>query len=317
MEASSPPSLDLITGPIMVGIIIGVFLHGIATAQGYVYFRSDACVKDRVWLKVLAACVWFLETLLTIFGCSYLYFLTITRFGQYARLGDLPWSVSGFVVIGGMVTFIFESFYAWRVHVISGRWLVSVIAWISSFVKIVLNLTIGILTHKEGTLAQFKAKYPYLIPFLFSLSMAIGILNTCSICYYLHRCRTGIKVTNTLVDQVMVWTIETGLIISVCAVLILILELSKPDSNLWIGIYAFYTRLYSNTLFLSFNGRSLLRECSTSVIQSTINFVQGESIQPVVHVTVDNHSHIDTLERGNLNLNRYQMRQQLLKAENG
>ncbi|KAJ7591792.1 hypothetical protein C8J56DRAFT_781279 [Mycena floridula] len=213
MDAPSPPSLDLLTGPIMVGVMIGVFIYGIATVQSYIYFRSDACVKDRVGLKVLVLQIlkpWiyrFLETLHTIFGCSYLYYLTITHFGQYSRLGDVPWSASSFVLIGAMVALIVQSFYAWRVRVISGRWLVSVISWIGISAKAILTLIIVILLHKEGPFSPVKAKYPYFIPLLFSLSMAIDILNTCSICFYLHRSRTGFKVTNTLVDQLMIWAI--------------------------------------------------------------------------------------------------------------
>ncbi|KAJ7591785.1 hypothetical protein C8J56DRAFT_857364, partial [Mycena floridula] len=244
MDAPSPRSLDLLTGPIMVGVIVGVFLYGIATVQGYIYFRSDVCGKDRVWLKVL---VLFLETLLTIFECIYLYNLTITQFGQYSRLGDLPWSLSGFVIVSGMVSLIVQSFFAWRVHVISGRWLVSMIVWIGSFIKIVVALINSILTHKEGTIGRFEAKYPFLILFLLSLSMSIDMVNTCSICYYLHRSRTGFRATNALIDQIMIWTIETGLIISVCAVLMLILEVLRPDWNIWIGLYMFYAKLYSNT----------------------------------------------------------------------
>ncbi|KAJ7578232.1 hypothetical protein C8J56DRAFT_969458 [Mycena floridula] len=287
MEAPSPPSLNLLIGPIMVGVIIGVFLYGIATVQSYIYFRSDACVKDKVWLKVLAACVWFLETLLTILGCSYLYYLTITHFGQYSRLDDVSWSLSGFVVVHCTMVLIVQSFYAWRVRVISGRWLVSVIAWIGSFCRTVLSLTIAVLMHKEGIITQFKAKYPYCIPFSFSLSLTIDMLNTCSICYYLHRSRTEFKATNALIDHVMIWAIETGLIISICAVLMLILEVSRPDWNIWIGFLMFYTKLYSNAFFVSLNGRSMLREYS-SVVQSTITFAQGQSIQPAVHVIMEN-----------------------------
>ncbi|KAJ7591793.1 hypothetical protein C8J56DRAFT_1046125 [Mycena floridula] len=226
----------------MVGVMIGVFLNGIATVQGYIYFRSDACEKDRLWLKFLVAVVWILETLITLLTCVYLYSLTITDFGRYSKLGDLPWSLSAFVILAGSVTSAIQAFFAWRVRVISGRWLVSVIAWIGALIRAAAAVAISVLLAEEGTLYQFEAKYHYFLVLLLSLSGAIDMLITCSIWYYLHTMRTGFTGTDAIVDRIMICAIETGLLTSICAVLILILEVSRPDWNIWIGLLMFYPK---------------------------------------------------------------------------
>ncbi|KAJ7591779.1 hypothetical protein C8J56DRAFT_823846 [Mycena floridula] len=300
METHPPESLNLLTGPIMVGVIIGVFLNGIATVQSYIYFRSDSSRRDRLWLKVLVALVWIQETLIMLFSCIYLYYITITHFGQYSRIGDTPWSLSCFVILAALVSTVVQSFFAWRVHVISGHWFITVIAWIGGIVRVAIAFTISNLLAKETTLERFEEKYHYLFVLLLSLSVAIDMMITVSICYYLHTLRTGFTGTDAMVDQIMIWAIETGLITSICGVVMLIMEVSKPDWNIWVGILMFFPKLYSNAFFLSLNGRSLLRDCSNSVIQSSFNFKQGQSMQPAVHVTVENHSHTDTLEMGNL-----------------
>jgi hypothetical protein len=50
---SSP--LDLTTGPVIVGILLSVFLYGVATVQAYIYLRGKR--TDARWLKLLVSVV--------------------------------------------------------------------------------------------------------------------------------------------------------------------------------------------------------------------------------------------------------------------
>lgn len=43
--------LDLQTGVIEVGILISIFLHGVASLQVYIFFRGSRL--DSLWLKTL------------------------------------------------------------------------------------------------------------------------------------------------------------------------------------------------------------------------------------------------------------------------
>ncbi|KAJ7575920.1 hypothetical protein C8J56DRAFT_1118448 [Mycena floridula] len=202
-----------------------------------------------------------------------------------------------------------QCFFAWRVHVISGRWFISILAWSGSLARVGVTLTICILTTQEGTISRFEKKYPSIIIISLSVAMVIDLLNTCSICYYLHTMRTGFKATDALVDQIMAWAIETGLLTSVCAVLMLILDLSAPQWNIWTGMLMFYAKLYSYREDLcpyitlptyhleSLNGRSLLRD-KNSVFQTS--FSQNYHSRPEVHINVAQHSATDALEMTNV-----------------
>ncbi|KAF9468249.1 hypothetical protein BDZ94DRAFT_1154223 [Collybia nuda] len=198
-------SLDLEIGAVEIGILISTFLYGIATVQTYIYFREST--RDPRWLRAMVNYSDILVTFITVVTCMFLYRFSVTNFGNYNSLQELPWTLDFSFFIGGLVSATVQSFFAYRVHVISGRWAVSVVAWGGSLVRVGVTLLIFILTFKSGTLGLYEDKYPWSIILSLGVAMFIDVLNTCSLCYYLHRMRTIFKGTNTLIDRVMTWSI--------------------------------------------------------------------------------------------------------------
>jgi len=278
-----PPHLDLKTGVIEIGILISTFLFGITTVQTYIYYRGNT--RDPWWLKTLVAIVWLLETINTVLICAYLYTITVTKFGNFEALQDMPWTLDVSFFIGGLVSAFVQSFFAYRVHVISGRWAVSILAWVLSITRAAVTLLICVLTIEEGHITNYEARYPWTITLSLVVAMSIDVLNTCALCYYLRQLRTQFKGTNSLIDKIMTYSIETGLITSVCAVAMLILELSRPDWNIWLGILMFYVKLYSNSLLLSLNGRSSLRSTEPFTSFTSVSHLAATQNQTVISVS--------------------------------
>ncbi|KAJ7191881.1 hypothetical protein GGX14DRAFT_380653 [Mycena pura] len=184
------PSLNLTLGPIVVGVVIGVFLYGIASVQAYQCLRSGSA-KDKRWLRILVQLVWSVPTLITVFTCMYLFSLTVINYGEVSKLSILTWPVSVSFFLGGIASAIVQSFFAWRVHVLSGRWFVSVVSWTGSVARIGITLAICIITIQQPDLKIFEIQFPYMIILSLTVSMSIDILNTVSLCYCLHHLRTG------------------------------------------------------------------------------------------------------------------------------
>jgi len=57
----------------------------------------------------------------------------------------------------------------------------------------------------------------------------------------------------------MIWTIETGLLTSVAAVTMLVCFLLMQDNFIWIAIYTFLAKLFSNSFLVSLNARDVER----------------------------------------------------------
>lgn len=137
----------------------------------------------------------------------YLYSLTISHFGQIDTLQDLPWTMDITFALGGLVSAIVQvcrlfrahiaqlvlksgwnpqSFFAWRVQVISGRLAVSLISWIGSFCRVAITLTICVLDIRSKTVGRYESLYPWTITLSLALAMCIDVLNTCALCFSLY-----------------------------------------------------------------------------------------------------------------------------------
>jgi hypothetical protein len=87
--------------------------------------------------------------------------------------------------------YVYLSFFAYRVHMISERWFVSIIAWCGRTVGIETTLMIVILTMDAENLPRYEKLYPW--PIILSLVVAMATENTSTLCYYLHQIRTEFK----------------------------------------------------------------------------------------------------------------------------
>ncbi|KAH9918664.1 uncharacterized protein B0H18DRAFT_882644 [Fomitopsis serialis] len=204
-------SIDLTAGAVEVGIVISTFLYGIATVQAYIYSRSNH--QDPLWLKSLVRFS-LLETLLTVLTCMYLYSLTITHFGDIDTLQNLPWPMDVTFAIGGIVSGLVQSFFAWRVYVISRRLETSIVSWVGCVCRVAITLTICILDIKSKTVGRYESRYGWTITFSLSLAMFIDVLNTCSLCFWLWRKKDKEHSTSALIDKVMTWTIGGSALIN-------------------------------------------------------------------------------------------------------
>ncbi|KZT00381.1 uncharacterized protein LAESUDRAFT_666231 [Laetiporus sulphureus 93-53] len=202
--------IGLTAGVIEIGILISTFLYGITTMQAYIYARSYG--RDPWWLQTLVLfgmlkIYRLLETLLTVLTCIYLYSLTITNFGKLATLQDLPWSMDVSFAIGGLLSAIVQSFFAWRVYIISGRLLTSLVSWSASFCRVVITVTICVLDVKSKTVGRYESLYPWTITFSLALAMFIDVLNTCALCFWLWKKQDHRHSSSAMIDKIMTWTI--------------------------------------------------------------------------------------------------------------
>jgi len=55
----------------------------------------------------------------------------------------------------------------------------------------------------------------------------------------------------------MIWTVETGLVTSIGAVAMLICFLIMPENFVWLAIFTFLAKLFSNSLLAALNARSV------------------------------------------------------------
>ncbi|KAH7914161.1 hypothetical protein BJ138DRAFT_1144516 [Hygrophoropsis aurantiaca] len=249
-------SLDFSLGALEIGVLLSTCLYGVTTVQAYTYWSSR--FRDPLWLRLLVASIWVLESFHTIFLWVYLYRLTVTYYGVSAVLASTTWSLDVSALFDGVIGATVQAYFAWRVHVVSQKYFIPVVSWCGSLLQLSAATAITILS-TGTTIVYFDTHYEWLIAVNLALDLFVDLVNTSALCYHLWLGRNGMRHTDRVLDTLLMWTIETGLLTTVAAVMMLILSFAMAETALWITISMFYAKLYSNSLLASLNGRSSLR----------------------------------------------------------
>ncbi|EMD33596.1 hypothetical protein CERSUDRAFT_76328 [Gelatoporia subvermispora B] len=132
--------MDLTLGAVEVGTLVSIMLYGMATIQTFHYFETGK--SDSKWLRSFVAAVWLLETVHATLSCIYVYTVTVTEYDAFDRLLTVQWSFTACVVMHDVLSSSVQSFYAYRIYVLSRQVLFAVLQWMGSILRIALILAL-------------------------------------------------------------------------------------------------------------------------------------------------------------------------------
>lgn len=100
------------------------------------------------------------------------------------------------------------------------------------------------------------------LPALDNLSRAVNAMGAASdlaialtLVALLHRARTGFRRSETIINRLILFSINTGLLTSMCAVLSLVTITVFPSTFIYMTFFVCVSRLYTNTLYATLNAR--------------------------------------------------------------
>ncbi|KAJ3933756.1 MAG: hypothetical protein NXY57DRAFT_997373 [Lentinula lateritia] len=298
-------NIDNTLGALFIGLILSAVLNGVTLSQTWFYFSAQQQREhsDPLWLRATVVVVVILDFLHQLFTSHWMYDYCVTNFGNSAALDVLPWSYYGMAYPTGVVTVIVQSFYVWRVWKLSNNVIIAGAIWSLS-------------------LAQFGAFLYYVarvfgVPNASDLSLVLGnyailvnaigatcdIVIACAMVFYLRQSRTSIKRTNHLLRSITIFTVTTGIVSSVCAIMVLSMAAAYPGTNIELTFYFMLTRLYANSFLATLNVRDHLRELGHGGIITTSNFVQTRTTA-TVHRTVSHEMDDFPRQKGTQNFDR-------------
>ncbi|KAE9384497.1 hypothetical protein BT96DRAFT_1026875 [Gymnopus androsaceus JB14] len=251
--SSSASSLEATLGGLLVSVLIATFLYAITCFQAFLYWRTK--FNDYLGVRVLVWAVWVFETMHTTCFWFYLYTILVKYYGVPQEMEQRHWSVTISIVFHGLITACVQSYYSYRVYVLSsGRWLIPTICWMLCGMEAVGALALAILFYRVGPVV-WTEKWEFLATIDIGVDLAVGVVNTTMLCYYLHRRKTGYRSTDQMVTKIIEWSVESGLVTALAALAILIACLVAPDTAVYISMTSFYGKFFSNALLASLNGR--------------------------------------------------------------
>ncbi|KAJ3487589.1 hypothetical protein NLI96_g3423 [Meripilus lineatus] len=129
-----------------------------------------------------------------------------------------------------------------------------------------LGIATGVLACKLKTWLRFRTEIGPRSTVTAGLSFAAltDLLISAALIYYLLRSRTGYKKTDHIVQRLMIFSVNTGLITMVCSIAVILSFAFVNNSLLFAGLYSAASKLYSNSLFGTLNARQQLRKSDSN-----------------------------------------------------
>ncbi|KAF5310609.1 hypothetical protein D9619_007767 [Psilocybe cf. subviscida] len=280
-----------LTGPLVLGYMLGCILVGILTMQVNSYYNNFP--NDRAWIKWLVGILFGFEMIFTLFTLINAWAAFGTGWGDVTSLQFQHWSLVPIPLLSGIIASIVQYFFAYRIYKLTNRiWLPILIAAISAL-QCVMVFYVGITNAVRGR--SFVAFYQLstFISIWLAGDAVCDILIAISTVTILVRAsrKSHFRNTDTTLQRLIRLTVETGLITASGATIELILWQVEKFLNYHYIFFLVLGKLYSNALMAALNSRTHIN-AGTSQANMSVN----SSINTRNHLTLfeDEYSNTDS-----------------------
>ncbi|KAF9461460.1 hypothetical protein BDZ94DRAFT_1237698 [Collybia nuda] len=207
-----PSTLDLddTFGAFLIGVVVSAALFGVMCNQTFYYFQNYSC--DSLHVKV------------------------------FVTLADSIWSVTILIPLSSAIIFLVHMFYIKRLYLVSHKNMFLPPLVVSNY----------FITYKISQSPYFYT-IPELVPYMtaaLTLSMAADICISGSLSFLLHKGRSGIKRTDTMINRLIMYTVNNGILTSI---LIIILMTTQPHKFAFLALYLNYSHLHTNSALATYD----------------------------------------------------------------
>ncbi|KAI0656142.1 hypothetical protein C8Q70DRAFT_393599 [Cubamyces menziesii] len=256
------PSLNNTYGALVLGTCFGLMLYGLTVHQTYRYGRLYP--RDVPWLKGLVAGILTLETLHTTLCIIAVYYHLVLNYFNPASLLEGHWSTRLLTPTTGLTIILCQSFYVFRVYQVGSHFVykslvsAAIVCMFCSFDLPGFMIAATI----EGfrlSLNDFQ-HVSWLVSAIFGCAVLADICLTGTLVVVLLRARTGFRRTDSLIEVLIIYSINTGLLTSIFGLLCFIFAIILPGNLIYIGISVVGVKLYANSVLAVLNSRRSLSD---------------------------------------------------------
>ncbi|KAI0814817.1 hypothetical protein BC629DRAFT_814027 [Irpex lacteus] len=250
---------DNTLGALLVGTVVSIFLSGILATQVFMYFRLYP--KDLTKHKIIVALIWALDLAHSALICVANWFYLVENFANTDAPKQITWSVDATIALTAVTTFVVHTFFTQRVHTLSKQnmWIAGPIG-VLVVLRVVSAFSCVAQMSRLKTWEKFRHESAWLFTTGLSISAILDVLIAGSLISLLHRSRTGWKSMDQLINTIVVYTIENGLLTSIFAVLSLICWVTMNGNLIFLALHFTISKLYANSLLATLNARKQLQQ---------------------------------------------------------
>ncbi|KAJ7267578.1 hypothetical protein B0H12DRAFT_1097837 [Mycena haematopus] len=274
-----PPGFQIaqLSGPLIVAYMVHWGLFGALTIQIFLYF--EAFPNDRNSTKCLAYGVYCFELVQTILASHDAFREFGYGFGDLTALTAMDYNWLIVPVMTSILSFIGQTFYAYRIHVLSKSWIMPVLILATSITSSTAGLVTGAFVFVAGDLTRLdNYKTNVAIGIWLGSSAISDILIAVCMTYYLAKNDTGHHRTRILISRLIRLSIETGSVTAGVALLDLALFFIFPNRTYYSTPAGIMPTIYGNAILAVLNSRFHILGGRTTLSAATMSTTSNSNV---------------------------------------
>ncbi|THU99453.1 hypothetical protein K435DRAFT_855645 [Dendrothele bispora CBS 962.96] len=242
---------ERVYGPPLIGVLFNGILFGVLVVQAHLYFNWDR--SGERWTGYLVTVLLVLETINTGIDFAMVYQGLFKNYGQL-NLG-IPFLAANPVITSSISTIV-QIYYAWRIRILTKSNVLAGFILVLAWVSLASGICGSVFTALHPGWDGFDRKiFSSLVAWLTTTAICDIIIAIAMVFYLTTHKKDSMAVTKSVVNRIIILTIQTGVITSVAAVAsILTFTLIKQATIQFIWDFSI-SKLYTNSLLSMLNAR--------------------------------------------------------------
>ncbi|KAE9401382.1 hypothetical protein BT96DRAFT_974806 [Gymnopus androsaceus JB14] len=249
-------------GAIIIGIPLAIMFSGVLIVACIMYWRStkptdtwrmSCIVSSLLVLDLFHSCA--------LWASAWKWFIT----NRGMDPDNIPVMASLSVLVSGISALIVHSMYSWRIFLFSKRkyWLALPIMALA-VVRFVLVTSVTAYMIKIPSFEAFgRSGARFVFTAGVGLSCIVDALITGTMMIILRQSREQSVSLDSVIDSLVLYTLETGSAAVIATIAMLIAWLVMPDNLIFLALNFIIAKLYANSIVAMLNYRQSLRQRAT------------------------------------------------------
>ncbi|RDB19339.1 hypothetical protein Hypma_013611 [Hypsizygus marmoreus] len=252
-----PPTLDNTWGVALLGLVASSIIYGITTFQLYIYFTHYP--NDTRKLKLLAWSVWIIDSVSLGLVCNAVYGYLIRDIANPLNRLVVNRTLDVDPILMGLLSFLTHSYLGHRVWKVCQRnfWFGCLLLGL-----ILASLSIAIASSVLSfrfDLWEERTKLKWVGLAGTILVVVLDIIIATVLCVYLLLQNIEGKRTKKVVNRILIFAVNTGLVSSIMSITNIVTYFALPNTLIFLSSNFIFTKVYANALLANLNARESLR----------------------------------------------------------